>query len=443
MTDKLTAEFVTELLYCSIQNRDALEICLAHIKENYLPLDEQKEVFRELQKQKNLGYKKISFGTLMQEFRKNELVFDYLRLLKEMDVETDMVLSKYESFLKQSKFIELYDQCYDIYNKGKKSEAYQHLITGADELSKFNLSVDRLTTVLGEFHSRNAERIIKNSNAETGKIPFGIDELDDITNGGPEAGDLVMGMGDAKSGKSIFLIHCGVNAMRRGHGVLHVQGEGTKEQLMRRYDSAWSGSTYYEIKDGNVSDDKFKVYKKIVDNLGRTDIHVLCSEKYSSLNMVEIRRVLIDLKKQHEIKAVVIDYADLIDPDSQVYKVSDERFRQQRTVRAMKDLAVEQSVIVYTATQASSIAKELLDDPTFVINHEHLAEDKGKVRPVDMLFSFNRTADERKSKIARIFVDVLREHDSGQIVTIAQSLGRTRFYDRKRTLELDLGDMND
>lgn len=443
MTDKLTAEFVSELFYCAIQNRSALEVCLAHMKENYLPLDEQKQLFRELNKQKSLGYKKISFGTLLQEFKKNELVFDYIRVVKELDVEVESVLGKFEQFLKQSKFIELYDECYDIYNKGKKSEAYTHLISGADELAKFSLSVDRLSTVLGEFHNRNAERIIKNSNADTGKIPFGIDELDDITNGGAEAGELVMAMGDAKSGKSIFLIHCGINAMRRGHGVLHVQAEGTKEQIMRRYDSAWSGSTYYEIKDGNVSDEKFKVYKKIVDNLGRTDIHVFCSEKYSSINMVEVRRILIELKKQYQIGAVVHDYLDLTDPDNQIYKISDERFRQQKTARAMKDLAVEQHVVYYTATQSSSIAKELLDDPTYVINRESLAEDKGKVRPVDMLFSINRTADERKSKIARIYVDALREHDSGQIITIAQALGRTRFYDRQRTIQLDLGDINE
>jgi hypothetical protein len=35
---------------------------------------------------------------------------------------------------------------------------------------------------------------------------------------------------------------------------------------------------------------------------------------------------------------------------------------------------------------------------------------------------------------------VLREHSGGDSAIIAQSLGNTRFYDRKRTIELDLND---
>lgn len=441
MNDKLTAEFISELFHCAIQHKGVLDICMTHLKENYLPLEEQKQLFREMQSQHRVGFRKVSFGTLLQEFRKNKPVFEYIGELKHLEIDPDNVVDKFESFLKQSRFIEVYDQCYDLYNKGQKNKAYEHLIKSAEDLGKFSLTVEQLEQVFAGFPARNTDRIVKASSGIITKIPFGIPELDDITNGGPELGHLVLFMGDAKAGKSIALIHCGVNAARRGHGVLHVQREGSKAEVLERYDSAWSGSTYYEIKDGNFSEDKFKVYRKIVNNLGKTDIHLFCKEKFNSTTMIETRRILIELKKQYDIKAVIDDYADLANPDDEVYRSSDERFRQQKTIRAQKDLAVEQQVVYYTATQASSIAKELLDDPSYVINRESLSEDKGKVRPVDMLFSINRTADERKSKIARIYVDALRGHDSGQVVTIAQSLGRTRFYNHKRTVDMDLGNI--
>jgi hypothetical protein len=53
-----------------------------------------------------------------------------------------------------------------------------------------------------------------------------------------------------------------------------------------------------------------------------------------------------------------------------------------------------------------------------------------------MLISINRTPDERKSKVCRLYCDALREHDSGQVIKIKQNLSRTRFYDRKATLNM-------
>lgn len=245
-----------------------------------------------------------------------------------------------------------------------------------------------------------------------------------------------MFIGDAKSGKSILLIHCGINAARRGYDVLHFQLEGTKKQVAERYDSAWSGSTYYDIKDANIDDKKFDDYKRIVSKLGKTDILIDCPEKFLAKNVDDLRKQIIEVKKTRNIKVVIVDYLDLLNPDSDRYSPSDERHRQQKTSRRLKDLAVEQNIIIYTATQASSIHKELLDDVDFVITREHLAEDKGKVRPVDMLISINRTPDERKAKVCRLYCDALREHDSGQVIKIKQNLSRTRFYDRKATLNM-------
>lgn len=446
MNDKLTAEFVSELFYCSVQNKSILEICLNYVKENYLPLEEQKLFFEELKHQYKANFK-ISFGTLVQEFRKNHDMISYISEVKSLNIdEPEAVLDKLEKFIKQSMFIELYNTTHDTYskpNKGAKEEAYNYFAKGAETMSKFSLKTESLVTVLGDFQVRNSDRVIKSATNIVDKIPFGIDELDVATKGGPEVGELVLWLADSKGGKSIALIHCGINAMRRGFGVLHIQAEGTMLEIADRYDSAWTGTTYYDVKSGDLTEDKFEAHKKIVDNIGKADIHIDCSEKFNAKNMVDIRRTLIELKKKVDIKAVVIDYVDLINPDGGTYALSDERHRQQKTVRAMKDLAVEQKVVIYTATQASSMSKESLDDPSFVISRENLAEDKGKVRPVDMLLTINRTPDERKSKIARIFVEALRGHDSGQIIVIAQALKRMRFYDRNRTIKLDLGEITE
>lgn len=439
MNDKLTDEFILQLFHSCVTTRSIFELTVENIKSNWLPQEKQRKYLEELNKLKEKGAKKIMWSVFELEFRKEKTFKEYAKEIQEynQDYNEELMIQKLESFIKNSKFIEMYDDVYEIYNRGDKSKAYQQLISKAEDLSKFTLaSASDLTSVFGDFNTRQTERIIDKSTNTIEKTPFGIDELDRVTHGGGQSGEFVMFIGDAKSGKSICLIHCGINAARRGQGVLHFQLEGTKKQVLDRYDSAWSGSTYYDVKDANMTDQKYKDHKIIVSKLGQSDIWIDCPEKFLARTVVDIRRKIIEVKKTRRLNVVIVDYLDLANPDNDKYSSSDERHRQQKTSRMLKDLAVEQDVLIITATQASSISKELLDDPDFVITREHLSEDKGKVRPVDMLISINRTPDERKAKVARLYCDALREHDSGQVIKIKQNLSRTRFYDRKATLAM-------
>lgn len=439
MNEQLTDDFILQLFH-SCKNNNILNIVLENIKENWLPEEKQRRYLQELHKLKEKGAKKIMFSLFELEFRKDRSLKEYAKEVqeyKEEVIDENIIINKLEEFIKNSKFIELYDESYEIYNRGDKQKAYHFLFQKAEDLNKFSLTnIDDLTGVFGDFNRRQTERILNKSKNNSEKIPFGIDELDRVTHGGVELGEFVLFIGDAKSGKSILLIHCGINAARRGNDVLHIQAEGTRRQIEDRYDSAWSGTSYYEIKQGEISDEKYKSHKNIVSKIGKTDIMIDCAEKFMARTMIDIRRKIIEVKKTRDVKVVIIDYLDLINPDDLRYSLSDERHRQQKVARMMKDLAVEMNVAVISATQASSISKELLDDPDFVITREHLAEDKGKVRPVDMLITINRTPDERKTKVCRLYCDALREHDSGQTIKIKQNLSRTRFYDRKATLNM-------
>ena len=439
MNDQLTDDFILQLFHSCVINRNIFELTVEHVKENWLPQEKQKKYLQELNKLKEKGAKKIMFSVFELEFRKDKKLKEYAKEVQDYEEEYDeeLMIDKLEEFIRNSKYIELYDESYEVYNRGQKQKAYQLIISKADELAKFSLTTSNdLTSVFGDFNARQTDRIIEKASNNEDKIPFGIDELDRITHGGGELGEYVLFVGDAKSGKSINLIHCGVNAARRGYGVLHFQLEGTKKQLLQRYDSAWSGSSYYDVKDAKIDDKKYEDHKRIISKLGKTDIWVDCAEKFLSRTVDDIRKKIIEVKKTRDVKVVIIDYLDLANPDNDRYSTSDERHRQQKTSRRFKDLAVEQNVLLISATQASSIPKELLDDPDFVITREHLAEDKGKVRPVDMLISINRTPDERKTKVCRLYCDALREHDSGQVIKIKQNLSRTRFYDRKATLNM-------
>jgi hypothetical protein len=105
-------------------------------------------------------------------------------------------------------------------------------------------------------------------------------------------------------------------------------------------------------------------------------------------------------------------------------------------MRMLKQMAMELDVLVITVTQTTVMDQELLKDPDYVIRRDALAEAKGKVRPVDYLLSINRTPEERKQGICRIFLEAVRDYPAEEVITICQNLKRARFYDRKRTVQM-------
>lgn len=445
MNDTLTNEFILQIFHLCYSNNKIFDLVSDKLQTNWFPEEKQQAFFEELKKLRDKGAKKLMWSVFELEFRKNKEFKDYAKEVEKYngEYEEKVVLSKLSEFIKVSKFIQLYDEMANLFNKGQRDKAITTLIQKAEDLSNFSLeNYTNNSQVFGGFQKFLSQTIKDNSRIDNDKLPFGIDELDRVTHGGASLGELILVMGDAKSGKSFLLNHCGVNAARRGWPVLHYQLEGSMKQAQARYHSNWSGTSFYDIKAGNISDEKIKALNKL-KNAVKSDIYIECAEKFGSVNMSQIRKKAIEYKKKYGIKVLVIDYADLCDPDDRTYSANEERFRQQKTIRFMKDLAVELDIIIYTATQTSSVPSELANDPDFVITREYLAEDKGKVRPVDMLFSINRTRDERKEKICRIYMDALREHDSGQVIKIKQNLSNSRFYDRKRTLEWQASDYED
>lgn len=441
----IPSEFLTELFRLSLHDQYIQQICITKIQQNWLPTEEEKDFLTELKYQVEVEQKKPTFGSLLLAAKLNKKngsvnkgLQEYIALLREIKIsDPDTIIKSLENFIKQAMFLENYEKVANLYNRGKKKDAYKEHVKGADSINNFSLTTDLFEPIFGNFPKRHAQRIIENSKGRN-KLSTGIDELDFRLNGGPERKELMCFMAQAKAGKSFCLTHMGVNYARKGYGVAHFQLEGTKKQCNNRYDSNWSGSLYQEIKAGELAEGKFKSYRKIIDNIGKGEIFVYAPEKFGAMNVLDIRRMIIDLKKKREIDVVIVDYMDLLNPDEQVYKLGDERHRQEMTMRLLKELAMELDILIITATQTSSIESDLLEDPDFVIRKEFLAEAKGKVRPVDYLISINRTREERKLQICRLFLDSIRDHEGEEVITIVQNLKRSRFYDRLATIRAGL-----
>ena len=446
----LAENFVTELLAIALSKRTIFDIVRQYMKFSYFQVESEKKLWQWLVNRYDKTGKIPTLGQIQQHFSEDDSVLEKVADIADVEVNDEnignetVIIDTFEKFIKKMKFLEANDKITDLYNQGKKEQAWDMFVRYADEFSKFSIQDAKFETVFGDFATRQAHRQSEDYNFRF-KIPTCIDEIDyrlGGESGGPETGECVLWLGDSGAGKSQVLVHCGVSAARQGHRVAHFQLEGTKEQCLNRYDAAWTGTLYSEVKLGNIPPKKMEVTKRIIKKLKRTDIIVSSEETFNSKTLVDVRRELKEIEKVYgKVDVIIIDYLELLEVgDGHYYTPGEERFRQAKLAKGMKMLAMEFNAVVHTATQSSNIPEECKNDPEFVITRAQLSEDKGKIRPFDIFITINQTRDEMKEEIMRLHTDKLRDYKNGDPIHIANNFSCARFYDRKRTLEMDWED---
>lgn len=444
----LATNFVVELIAAALERRTVFEIVKQYLKFSYLQEEAEKKLWQWVTKRYDLTGKVPTIGQIQQQFVDDERVLEKLEEIGDVEIDEnggyELIIDSFEKFIKKMKFLEVNDKIADTYNRGDKEGAWELFVKSAEDFSKFSIQDAKFETVFGDFAERQAKRKSEDWNFRY-KIPTGIDELDyrlGGESGGPETGECVLWLGDSGAGKSQCLTSVGIAAARQGFRVAHFQLEGTKEQCLNRYDAAWTGTLYQDVKLGNITAKKMEVTKRIIKKLRKTDIIVSSEETFNAKTLVDIRRELKEMEKKFgKIDVIIIDYLELLElGDGHRYTPSEERFRQAKLAKGMKMLAMEFNAVVHTATQSSNIPEEQKNDPEFVITRAQLNEDKGKCRPMDVFVTINQTRDERKEEIMRLYIDKAREYKSGDIIYICNNFAYARFYDRKRTIELNMDD---
>ena len=444
----LATNFVVELIAAALERRTVFEIVKQYLKFSYLQEEAEKKLWQWVIKRYDLTGKVPTIGQIQQQFVDDERVLEKLEEIGDVEIDEnggyELIIDSFEKFIKKMKFLEVNDKIADTYNRGDKEGAWELFVKSAEDFSKFSIQDAKFETVFGDFAERQAKRKSEDWNFRY-KIPTGIDELDyrlGGESGGPETGECVLWLGDSGAGKSQCLTSVGIAAARQGFRVAHFQLEGTKEQCLNRYDAAWTGTLYQDVKLGNITAKKMEVTKRIIKKLRKTDIIVSSEETFNAKTLVDIRRELKEMEKNYgKIDVIIIDYLELLElGDGHRYTPSEERFRQAKLAKGMKMLAMEFNAVVHTATQSSNIPEEQKNDPEFVITRAQLSEDKGKIRPFDIFVTINQTRDEAKEEIMRLHTDKLRDYKNGEPIHIANNFSYARFYDRKRTIELNMDD---
>ena len=449
---KLSNNFLHELFLLCFKKREVIEACCKHLEYHFLPDESLKKIWK---------YMKVSFlssdhktlpsiGVASQKFIKDLDVAETILQIKEAEtVDTEIILTQLEEFIKDGKSLEAYERFSELYNEGKKDKARLLLKDAGEDLANFTIRTKTsYKPVFGGFEQRHLQRLLESKDSKFDRrVPFSIDELDGLTMGGIDIKDTACFVARSGVGKTKLLRHIGVGAARRGFPVLHIQAEGSEEECLNGYDATWTAVVMSNLKSANINK---SVYDKLTKTIGqiavkKSDIYVHAFEQFGSGSMMDVRNLVLDFQKIHGYSPalVIVDYLEKLDPgNGKRYLVSEEKQRRQDIADMMKNLCLSENTRLVTATQASDIPTKEWNDPDWVMTRHNVSMTKNLPDAFSYFITLNQTRDEYDHKdkkgvpcsIMRLYNDKLRNYKANQIMKIYQNYNHDRFYNRQKTL---------
>ena len=251
------------------------------------------------------------------------------------------------------------------------------------------------------------------------RIPFSIGNLDTYFKGGMKPKTLTVILGAVSGGKSMSLIHLGKYAILNGFKVLHFTLEMTKEDIVDRFDSAFTGIPTNDLVDR--AGDAYREALKFSKYAGMLNI---IERPQQTLTPPELDAVLSRMEQVHKFRPdlLLVDYADLMTGGDQFKRGPDRRHELNYIYTYLHKIAKVRGISVVTATQANraALGKQIL-------NLEDIAEDISKAWIADHIVTICQTIRERQDGRCRMFIAKNRGGVAQVEITFNQNLKTAAF----------------
>lgn len=230
---------------------------------------------------------------------------------------------------------------------------------------------------------------------EIKRISTGWAEFDKIF-GGYGCGEVFTFMGPAHSGKSMYLINAGANALLQKKNVIHFSLEMSEEITVQRYDMRLMGLTKDELKTSMATT---RIKELLVKQIGTLRVKrfpastVTAGEISACIKRLENREGYIP-------DMIIIDYADIMRSSN---RYNEKRYELDLIYQEIRNLAIEFNVPVVTATQLNRAALEKLEAGK-ILTEEMIAESYGIARIIDCGVTINATPAENAKNNSIIYV---------------------------------------
>lgn len=438
---QLAEDFLLELFKCCLTNKSITEVVIQHLRYQFIPSEPYKLIWKEIYNSYELNQRIPTIGILSEKFKNNGEVIDLLVEIKNINItdKKDEILNEFEVFLKEGMFREMHRETAELFNEGKKEEAYNEGLKRSSEIASFSIKRSYYTKVFADFETRQKERKRKNlDNKKEVKIPFGIHPLDHYTYGGGSLGTSALFLGASGKGKSTLLRWIGMNAARAGYRVVHFQVEGNEQECLDAYDAGWTSIDLVDMEMGVIPKAKETKIKQVNRDIigGGGEIYVKASEGFDSMYINECWDYLQDIENNFgKVHIAIFDYLEIFNVNGKFVGEGGERKRREAIANKITNISTSFNLLSCVATQANDIKPEKYNNPDFVMTRSDIAEFKGALKPFSYFVTLNQTDDEYSAGIIRLHNEKFRKYKSGQTYKIYQSLSNSRFYDSKKTLD--------
>lgn len=448
--EKFSSHFLDELFKLALLKKDVCSIIAEHLEYSLIPaeLKGYKKILKSITTSFKATGKLPTVGTLTQNNQDQEVYEIVDRILSLGVPDKEVVLSTLEDYIKRVRFQKLYTEVAELYNNVSPQEAIDFLAPKSAEIVNFSIKEKSsyFRDVFEGFGERDTSRFMDsqiNVGSVIKKMPFGIDLLDAITDGGSEPGETECFLGRSGSGKTKYLRFRGISVARRGGRVLHIQAEGTEEECLLGYDATWTAVLKKDLRHGNIPSSLLKRLDKIVLDIRAQNggIKVVSFEQFETASMKDVRNIVLDYHKLYGVfpDHLILDYLELFDPGNgkrYATTTEGEKYRREASARAFKNICNEFKMRGTTASQANDVSPSDYNRPEYVMTRHNTAGAKGLPDSFSYFFTWNVTSDEYKDDLGRLYIDKCREYKGQQIIRICTAFDRDRFYDRNRTIKL-------
>jgi replicative DNA helicase len=206
-------------------------------------------------------------------------------------------------------------------------------------------------TDIGLDYFENIERRLNNIETDFDKIPFELEYLNLITDGGLPTKTLTCIMGATNVGKSLGMCSLASSFVKAGNSVLYISGELSEDQLSNRIDGSMMNIDINSIKSMNP-----EYYKNMIDTIKEKTIGKLIIKEYptTTAHSGHIRALLEELKikKNFRPNIIMVDYLNcFLSSRFKIRSTNDSYAYIKAIAEELRGIAVEYDTRVITGTQ--------------------------------------------------------------------------------------------
>jgi len=263
-----------------------------------------------------------------------------------------------------------------------------------------------LTKDLGTDYFLDPKARLLSLKDNNGTVSTGWTALDHKLYGGFNKGELNIFAGQSGAGKSLFLQNIALNWANVGMNVIYFTFELSEELSSMRVDSMSTGVAANEI------------FKKIDDIDLMVRMQGQKSGKFqlkyisSGATVNDLRSYLKEYEVQTGVKpdCICVDYLDLLMPISKRVSPSDLFIKDKYVSEELRNLAVEQQIVLATASQLNRASVEETE-----FDHSHIAGGLSKIQTADNVIGIQTSRAMRER--GRYLIQLMKTRSSGGVGT--------------------------